>query len=361
MINIIDIYVSERGEVKKDVLILAMCKENNSKTLSINIPPIISNKWIYLDFYKADGTKIETARQEVINRGSNYYVEYSMPNNILDVVGELKMEVVAKDADDLVWKSYTAKFIVQEAICATEEIEESQPDVLGDLQRQIDELAEGDKGSVEEHNVDANAHQDIRGLIDRVGESLSEVANSGDYNDLINKPTIPSIEGLASENYVDTKIADLVNAAPETLDTLGEVAQAIQENEDVITALNTVIGTKANKTDVDTLRSKVSTTESNIDRLQSEKANTSDLEVTKSSIPTQISQLNNDAGYITGFSETDPTVPNYVKNITQNNINKPLNQRFIFHLYIFSILIIYISLLLKENSILFLTNSLLTL
>lgn len=32
---------------------------------------------------------------------------------------------------------------------------------------------------------------------------------SGDYNDLSNKPTIPSIEGLASEQYVDNKLAGL--------------------------------------------------------------------------------------------------------------------------------------------------------
>ena len=30
---------------------------------------------------------------------------------------------------------------------------------------------------------------------------------SGNYNDLSNKPTIPSVEGLASETYVDNKIA----------------------------------------------------------------------------------------------------------------------------------------------------------
>jgi hypothetical protein len=30
---------------------------------------------------------------------------------------------------------------------------------------------------------------------------------SGNYNDLTNKPTIPSIDGLASETYVDNKIA----------------------------------------------------------------------------------------------------------------------------------------------------------
>ena len=32
---------------------------------------------------------------------------------------------------------------------------------------------------------------------------------SGDYNDLTNKPTIPSIDGLATEVYVDNKIAGL--------------------------------------------------------------------------------------------------------------------------------------------------------
>lgn len=35
---------------------------------------------------------------------------------------------------------------------------------------------------------------------------LSAVATSGNYNDLINKPTIPSIDGLATETYVNNKI-----------------------------------------------------------------------------------------------------------------------------------------------------------
>ena len=39
---------------------------------------------------------------------------------------------------------------------------------------------------------------------------LSTVATSGSYNDLVDKPTIPSVEGLASETYVDTKVAAIV-------------------------------------------------------------------------------------------------------------------------------------------------------
>lgn len=44
--------------------------------------------------------------------------------------------------------------------------------------------------------------------------------------------------------YTDIKIADIVNSAPETLDTLGELATAFQENEDVVDVLNQAITTK---------------------------------------------------------------------------------------------------------------------
>ena len=40
--------------------------------------------------------------------------------------------------------------------------------------------------------------------------NLADVATSGDYNDLSNKPTIPSVEGLASEAYVNEKVAAIV-------------------------------------------------------------------------------------------------------------------------------------------------------
>ena len=40
----------------------------------------------------------------------------------------------------------------------------------------------------------------------------------------------------------------------------------------------------------------------------------------ESEIPTKTSDLTNDSGFITGYTETDPTVPSYVKNITQANI-----------------------------------------
>ena len=56
-----------------------------------------------------------------------------------------------------------------------------------------------------------------------------------------------------------------------------------------------------------------------------EKIGSTDVDLTnyalKNEIPIKLSQLTNDSGFITDYTETDPTVPNHVKNITQENIN----------------------------------------
>lgn len=50
--------------------------------------------------------------------------------------------------------------------------------------------------------------------------------------------------------YTDTAIANLINSAPTTLDTLGEIAAAMSENQSIVDALNAVIGEKANESDL---------------------------------------------------------------------------------------------------------------
>lgn len=53
-----------------------------------------------------------------------------------------------------------------------------------------------------------------------------------------------------AKNYTDSEIAELINGAPTTLDTLGEIATAMTENADVVKALNDAIGSKAAATDL---------------------------------------------------------------------------------------------------------------
>lgn len=49
------------------------------------------------------------------------------------------------------------------------------------------------------------------------------------------------------EDYVDNQVAALVNSAPETLDTLGELAAAFEENKEVVEALDASITNKQDK------------------------------------------------------------------------------------------------------------------
>lgn len=55
------------------------------------------------------------------------------------------------------------------------------------------------------------------------------------------------IANKADKSYVDSQIAGLINSAPETLDTLGELATAFGENKEVVDALNESITNKQNK------------------------------------------------------------------------------------------------------------------
>ena len=52
------------------------------------------------------------------------------------------------------------------------------------------------------------------------------------------------------EDYTDQQVAALINSAPDTLDTLGELATALQENEEIVDVLNEAIINKADKTDL---------------------------------------------------------------------------------------------------------------
>ena len=66
-----------------------------------------------------------------------------------------------------------------------------------------------------------------------------------------------SLDNLASKTYVDTSVASLVNSAPETLDTLGELATAMEENESVVNARNQAIANKADNSTVTQLQEAV--------------------------------------------------------------------------------------------------------
>ena len=75
-------------------------------------------------------------------------------------------------------------------------------------------------------------------------------------------PTIPNIPTKVSQlendsHYattgdVDTRIKNIIGAAPEELDTLEELASALTDNEDAVVAINATLATKADKSEIPT-------------------------------------------------------------------------------------------------------------
>ena len=93
--------------------------------------------------------------------------------------------------------------------------------------------------------------------------------------------------------YTDSEITDLINGAPITRDTLKEIADAMAENQTVVEALDAAIGTKANKTDV----------------------------------PTKVSQLENDSGYLTEHQDLSEYAKITEVNTAVTSINATLSTK----------------------------------
>ena len=120
---------------------------------------------------------------------------------------------------------------------------------------------------------------------------LHTVATSGSYSDLSNKPTIPTVNNATltiKKNSSDTGTTFTANASTDVTANLGLHA----------------VATSGSYTDLSDKPTIPTTT--------SQLTNNSGF-ITSSDIPTNVSSFTNDAGYLTSYTETDPTVPSWAK------------------------------------------------
>ena len=149
------------------------------------------------------------------------------------------------------------------------DLETSKQDVISDLE----EIRSGSAlGATALQAQDLNNYAlSVSGQINNINSNMngvsSEVANVKRIAEAAQTKATnneSAISQCATKNELNTAIADLVDSAPETLNTLNELATAISEHKDVTDALDAAITNKADKTE----------------------------------IPTKLSQLENDANYI---------------------------------------------------------------
>lgn len=193
---------------------------------------------------------------------------------------------------------------------------------------------------------------DADGTIHSVGGGGT--AGTTDYEDLENKPSINGVElsgnkttsdlGITAESigadaagsastalsdakdYTDAKIADLIDGAPETLNTLKELSDALGESGEAVEAINQAIGNKLDKTG-DSKDNTVTFTQASAREniLSTEKHSTlfgkiakwfADLKTVafsgsyndlsnKPTIPTKTSELENDSGFMGSATALD--------------------------------------------------------
>ena len=189
--------------------------------------------------------------------------------------------------------------------------------VTSNIQTQLDSKSES-----------SHTHDDRYYTQSKIDTKISNVDNTSDIDKPVSTAQQSAIDSAyANSNaYTDQKIADLINGAPTTLDTLGEIATAMQEHEDVVSALNDAIGTKASQSELDT-----HTGNNTIHITSSERANwnaakthadsahspsnaqenvietikvngtalTPSSKVVNVTVPTKVSELTNDKNYLT--------------------------------------------------------------
>ena len=122
--------------------------------------------------------------------------------------------------------------------------------------------AKGDKGDKGEQGIQGERGQD--GLTTNIVVNGNTYTHSDGTITLPNYPTIPtnisaftndsgyltehqSLEGLATETYVNNRVAGVLDSAPEALDTLNELAQALGNDPNFATTVSTRIGSKVDK------------------------------------------------------------------------------------------------------------------
>ena len=163
------------------------------------------------------------------------------------------------------------------------------------------------------------------------GKSLEEIQKSISYDDLKDKPNIPTktseltndsgfitsapVSSVNNKTGAVSLSASDVGAVPTARTVNGKALSSnISLSASDVGALpdTTTIPTKLSDLTADSTHRVVTDTEKST---WNAKANTSD-------IPTKVGDLTNDKGYITSYTETDPTVPSWAKASTKPSYTK---------------------------------------
>lgn len=152
-----------------------------------------------------------------------------------------------------------------------------------------------------------------------LGDKLNTSAYNSEKVNFALKTEIPTVPtnvssftndaGYQTESDVDNKIAKLVDSAPETLDTLNELATALNNDPNFATSISTELGNKLNKSVYESEKTSFAL-KTELDNYETSEHASTTYQLKGNyalveSIPTKVSELINDSGYITTDTSFD--------------------------------------------------------
>ena len=144
----------------------------------------------------------------------------------------------------------------------------STNDFTNELKAKLDGVEEGANKTIVDVALNAESTNPVENKA--VVAALAGKSDEGHvhaFADLSDKPTTLAGYGITDQletagaaaqalvdakAYTDQEVAALVDGAPETMNTLKEVSDALKENDSVVEALNAAIGSKANAEEFNT-------------------------------------------------------------------------------------------------------------
>lgn len=175
---------------------------------------------------------------------------------------------------------------------------------------------EGSSGKALEDALDSHLiDKDNPHSVTKAQINLGNVDNTADINKPVSHAQQAAIDASCTEakTYTDTIVNNLIDGAPETMNTLNEIAEVFKEHQEVSDALNSAIGTKIDKTAFDT-----HVTDNNVHVTSSEKTNWNDSN-TKKHIHSNKSVLDGiTTALITAWNNAVTHISDNVKHVTSN-------------------------------------------
>lgn len=365
---IIDIYLASKLNIRFNHTTIGKIGDNFSTKLFFHFQegkPDLSDLHFYLDIESPKGEKFKTSEIAIVDN----LAEFTIPNKLLENMGKMNVEPILYGKGNYVFKYPTLEFQVLDSINATDEILEENPDFVAEFIQIKDTIkfdGEGDKflsdsgdykaigeisGTTDYSKLENKPKINNVELVDNVSLDTLGIQPKGNYalESDIPEPYDDSeikkdIEDLQKNKADSTEIPDISNFITKDVDNL--------TNYELKTNTGTNIGLSIDSTtfvmtlDLKNGKGDVLSTQ-NVDLpletmvvnatyddetkeivLTLQNGNTTRFSVADlvsglaktSEIPTKVSELTNDSGFITDYNETDPTVPNYVKSITQEDI-----------------------------------------